>query len=398
MAKLDVLKGTVDVTVYVKILDSSSGLGAGLTGLAYNSSGLVCYYVRPLGSATQLNLATQTVTGAHSDGGFVEVSSSNMPGLYRLDLSDAICASGVNSVVIMLKGATNMVQVELEIELTTFDMYSANPSVNSTQFAGQTITAAAGVTLPSSIASPTNITAGIITTVTNLTNLPAITSNWLTAAGIAASALNGKGDWNIGKTGYALSTGGVQAIWDALTSALTTVGSIGKLLVDNINATISSRLASTSYTVPDNASITSIKTQTDKLTFDSDNFVESHPMTNVTLTSVYDLAKTAAQDSDMSIVLSKTNHLTFDSDDFVYSNPTLSSTQLNNIADGILKRDWNSVTGEADRSLLNASRKLRNKVSFSGSTLSIKKEDDTTDAYTQSVTQDSDQEPFKSVG
>lgn len=43
------------------------------------------------------------------------------------------------------------------------------------------------------------------------------------------------------KTGYALSSAGIQAIWDALTSALTTAGSIGKLLVDNINATISSR-------------------------------------------------------------------------------------------------------------------------------------------------------------
>lgn len=43
------------------------------------------------------------------------------------------------------------------------------------------------------------------------------------------------------KTGYALSSAGVQAIWDALTSALSTANSIGKLLVDNINATISSR-------------------------------------------------------------------------------------------------------------------------------------------------------------
>jgi hypothetical protein len=44
-----------------------------------------------------------------------------------------------------------------------------------------------------------------IPTVTTLTNLPSIPSNWLTAAGIAASALNGKGDWNVGKTGYALT-------------------------------------------------------------------------------------------------------------------------------------------------------------------------------------------------
>lgn len=46
---------------------------------------------------------------------------------------------------------------------------------------------------------------------------------------------------NNDKTGYALSAAGLAAIWDRLTSALTTVGSIGKLLVDNVNATVSSR-------------------------------------------------------------------------------------------------------------------------------------------------------------
>lgn len=46
---------------------------------------------------------------------------------------------------------------------------------------------------------------------------------------------------NNDKTGYALSAAAVQAIWDALTTALTTVGSIGKRLVDDIDATISSR-------------------------------------------------------------------------------------------------------------------------------------------------------------
>ncbi len=50
------------------------------------------------------------------------------------------------------------------------------------------------------------------------------------------------------KTGFSLSTGGIQAIWDALTSVLTTASSIGKLLVDNVNATISSRMAT--YTQP----------------------------------------------------------------------------------------------------------------------------------------------------
>jgi hypothetical protein len=67
------------------------------------------------------------------------------------------------------------------------------------------------------------------------------------------------------KTGYALSAAGVQAIWDALTSALATVGSIGKLLVTDIDAAISSRLAGGSYTAPDNSSIAAIKAKTDNL-------------------------------------------------------------------------------------------------------------------------------------
>lgn len=108
---------------------------------------------------------------------------------------------------------------------------------------------------------------------------------------------------NNDKTGYGLSAAAVQAIWDALTSALTTVGSIGKRiadfltgdaytrlgapagasvsadvaavktdtstltgrltstragLLDNLDATVSSRLASASYTAPDNTTISNI--------------------------------------------------------------------------------------------------------------------------------------------
>lgn len=67
---------------------------------------------------------------------------------------------------------------------------------------------------------------------------------------LPAALVSGRMDSSVGsnldKTGYALSAAGVQAIWDALTSALTTVNSIGKLLVDNVNATISSRATQTS--------------------------------------------------------------------------------------------------------------------------------------------------------
>jgi hypothetical protein len=49
---------------------------------------------------------------------------------------------------------------------------SVTASVNVGQIAGQTANAAGAVTFPSTLASTTNITGGIITTVTNLTNAP----------------------------------------------------------------------------------------------------------------------------------------------------------------------------------------------------------------------------------
>lgn len=115
------------------------------------------------------------------------------------------------------------------------------------------ITAVAAI--QNGLATPTNITGGTITTVTNLTNAPtngdftATMKSSITTAATSATPSVTVSD----KTGFSLSSAGVQAIWDALTSALTTVGSIGKLLVDNINATISSRLASASYTAPPTA-------------------------------------------------------------------------------------------------------------------------------------------------
>lgn len=75
------------------------------------------------------------------------------------------------------------------------------------------------------------------------------------------------------KTGYALSSAGIQAIWDALTSALTAVGSIGKRIADNLDATITSR---STYAGGAVASVTN----------------------PVTLTGDYDAAMTAAQPGD----------------------------------------------------------------------------------------------------
>ena len=131
MAKLAIKKASTDVTTYVFIQDSSKTTGVGLTGLVYNTTDLVASYVRPLGTRQALTLATLAAAdSAHSDGGFKEVDATNMPGVYRLDLPDAVCATGVPSVVVMLKGATNMSPVVLEIQLTDFDLNAAGVTVD----------------------------------------------------------------------------------------------------------------------------------------------------------------------------------------------------------------------------------------------------------------------------
>lgn len=68
---------------------------------------------------------------------------------------------------------------------------SAQLGVNAVQLGGQTASAAGTVTLPGTIASPTNITAGVITTVTNLTNAPTagdLTATMKTSVGTAVAA------------------------------------------------------------------------------------------------------------------------------------------------------------------------------------------------------------------
>jgi len=54
--------------------------------------------------------------------------------------------------------------------------------------------------------------------------------------------------------------------------------------------------------------------------------------------------------------------------------------------DFMLKRDMSAVSGESSRSPLNAFRVLRNKWSLSGTTFTVTKEDDSTSAWTATVT------------
>ncbi len=120
MAKISVKAGTTSLIVNVFIMDSASTTGAGKTGLVYNTASLTAYYCLPGAAAAAITLATQTVTGAYSSGGFVEIDATNMPGWYRFDVPNAAVASGRFS-SIHFKGASGMAPLPLEIELTAVD-------------------------------------------------------------------------------------------------------------------------------------------------------------------------------------------------------------------------------------------------------------------------------------
>jgi len=97
---------TIDVALVQKAAATSPG--DPLTGLAFNTSGLTAYYrAGQTGTVTAITLATQTVGGAYSSGGFVECDATHMPGQYRFDLPDTL-VSAANRVYITFTGAANL--------------------------------------------------------------------------------------------------------------------------------------------------------------------------------------------------------------------------------------------------------------------------------------------------
>lgn len=129
MAKLSIVAGATSQSIDIFILDSTSTIGAGKTGLLFNTSGLTAYYSFTGANAgsVQIVLATLASVGAaYSSGGFIEIDATHMPGWYRLDLPNAALATSKGrSVALHLRGATGMADCPVEIELTGWDNQDA---------------------------------------------------------------------------------------------------------------------------------------------------------------------------------------------------------------------------------------------------------------------------------
>ena len=102
-----VVAGKTDVIAYFYIVGDASNANPGdpITGLLFSDieTGGSASHMRQGGVRVDLTLITQTVAGIHADGGFVEVDSANMPGVYRCDFPDAAFIAGVDQVILNLK-------------------------------------------------------------------------------------------------------------------------------------------------------------------------------------------------------------------------------------------------------------------------------------------------------
>lgn len=120
---LSVPKGATSKIIEFPVFDSSSNVGATLSGLANNTANLTAYYNLDAtsGNAVAISLVSAT-KGTYTANGFIAVDATNMPGWYQLGVPNgALSNATANYASIMLKGAANMVPVNILLEMTAWN-------------------------------------------------------------------------------------------------------------------------------------------------------------------------------------------------------------------------------------------------------------------------------------
>ena len=164
--------GTTDISVVVRIIDSTDGTPE--TGVTAATAGLVLEYRREL--EAEVSLATITdlaaLTTAHTDKGILHIGD----GYYRVDLPDAACATG--QVGVLVHGvATGMVVIGEYIQLVTYDPFdgvrlglTALPNAAADGAGGLSISDAGGLDLDAKLANTNEVTAARMGALTDWIN------------------------------------------------------------------------------------------------------------------------------------------------------------------------------------------------------------------------------------
>ena len=124
-AYLPIERNASAITIAPSSTSQSIELYLGVTGLTFATSGLAAYYVRNQSAPVAITLVTQTPTGAWSSGGFAEISSSLVPGVYRLDVPNAAFAAGASDVTIVVRGASGTNGAVLTVTLSSGGLTAA---------------------------------------------------------------------------------------------------------------------------------------------------------------------------------------------------------------------------------------------------------------------------------
>jgi hypothetical protein len=88
---LTIKSGTTSYTEFINLI-----------GIGYITSNLKAYYTRVGSAPVEITLTSQTVNGAWTSGGFVEIDINSMPGIYRFDIPNAVFASGSSSAILQI--------------------------------------------------------------------------------------------------------------------------------------------------------------------------------------------------------------------------------------------------------------------------------------------------------
>jgi hypothetical protein len=140
-----ITKGATDQSVYIRIIDAADGTPE--TGVTSATGGIDLEYTRAGAAPVDLTESDLAATSStHSDGGIKHIGG----GIYRVDLPDAACATGVASTIVG-GTVTDMIVIPVTVQLTAFDLQST--TALSTQASVDEIIATIGTPTDTDIAT-----------------------------------------------------------------------------------------------------------------------------------------------------------------------------------------------------------------------------------------------------
>jgi hypothetical protein len=113
------------ITIAPGSTSQSIELYLGVVGLTSSTSNLSARYNRTRTASVSIPLVARTIAQAWTSGGFAEVDSTNMPGVYRLDVPDAALAAGADDVTIVVRGASGTNGAVMTVKLSSGGLTAA---------------------------------------------------------------------------------------------------------------------------------------------------------------------------------------------------------------------------------------------------------------------------------